>query len=644
MERKKLLIADDSEMNRAILANMLEQDFEIMEVSDGKEALAALQIYRKDLSALLLDVVMPGMDGFQVLEEMKQRQWLEDVPTVMISAETSSSYIDQAFELGAADYINRPFSATVVRRRIINTILLHTRRQEMMDILTSRVYRQEKSSEVMLSILNFAVEYRNGEGGSHMSGVEYLTGLLLRRVVEELYKGQDLAAARMTQQLEDAYAKQDFFTSLSDELWFDYTAQPSSLHLSRGLAEQTGLPSVILEPLQSPTLQMYLGKELTEGLGRQLEGLTLEETRLDLTTKLRLRGRLRRCQLSVQITWSARKQKRCAALLGKVTDIENRSQCIEQLQAEIQHAETPQALPQHSLPISASNGVIRITHHQLSHLFHTYQPLFETVRLVDPGICMQVTPGPDGPSVRENDYCYAMWCKKQRCERCISQDAVRTRQIQNKVESIGKDMYYIIAVCIEVDGTPYSLECMNPIRLDSGPSGQEEHLLNQLLMRNRQVYMDSATQVFNRRYYDEQLRELSGEYAVAMIDVDNFKQVNDRFGHAAGDAALYRVAQTMRSLLRSSDALVRYGGDEFFLLFQSLPRAVLHQKLEVLCCAVRELELPEFPELHLTISAGGVHGQGRVRDLILQADTALYEAKIKKDCVVVYEEDANEAE
>lgn len=152
----------------------------------------------------------------------------------------------------------------------------------------------------------------------------------------------------------------------------------------------------MLEPLQSPTLQMYLGKELTEGLKRQLEGLTLEETRLDLTTKLRLRGRLRRCQLSVQITWSARKQRRCAALLGKVTDIENRSQCIEQLQAEIQHAETPQTLPQPPLPISASNGVIRITHNQLSHLFHTYRPLFETVRLVDPGICVQVTPGPDG--------------------------------------------------------------------------------------------------------------------------------------------------------------------------------------------------------------------------------------------------------
>ena len=180
MERKKLLIADDSEMNRAILANMLEQDFEIMEVSDGKEALAALQIYRKDLSALLLDIVMPGMDGFQVLEEMKQRQWLEDVPTVMISAETGSSYIDQAFELGAADYINRPFATGIIRRRIINTILLHTKKQQLMDIVSNYFYRHKKTTEEMVSILSSAVEHRCCGGGRHMAGVGYLTGLLLR--------------------------------------------------------------------------------------------------------------------------------------------------------------------------------------------------------------------------------------------------------------------------------------------------------------------------------------------------------------------------------------------------------------------------------------------------------------------------------
>ena len=145
------------------------------------------------------------------------------------------------------------------------------------DALTSkRSYKQALSHEKAIEMIH------NGECGSYnplllrclddvsdtaKQGMKDAgqTVAPLRRVVEELYKGQDLAAARMTQQLEDAYAKQDFFTSLSDELWFDYTAQPSSLHLSRGLAEQTGLPSVILEPLQSPTLQMYLGKEADRG-------------------------------------------------------------------------------------------------------------------------------------------------------------------------------------------------------------------------------------------------------------------------------------------------------------------------------------------------------------------------------------------
>ncbi len=129
--------------------------------------------------------------------------------------------------------------------------------------------------------------------------------------------------------------------------------------------------------------------------------------------------------------------------------------------------------------------------------------------------------------------------------------------------------------------------------------------------------MDSATQVFNRRYYVRAAAGARGEYAVAMIDVDNFKQVNDTLRPRRRRCRPVSRGPDVRSLLRAAMRLVRYGGDEFFLLFQSLPRAVLHQKLEVLCCAVRELKLPEFPELHLTISVGGVHGQGRVRDLIL---------------------------
>lgn len=107
MERKKLLIADDSEMNRAILANILDQDYEIIEAADGREAIAALQVYHGEISALLLDIIMPEMDGFAVLEEMRAHGWLEEVPVIMISTETGTATIDHAFALGASDYISR---------------------------------------------------------------------------------------------------------------------------------------------------------------------------------------------------------------------------------------------------------------------------------------------------------------------------------------------------------------------------------------------------------------------------------------------------------------------------------------------------------------------------------------------------------
>ena len=180
MDRRKLLIADDSEMNRAMLANMLDHDFQIIEAVDGHETISALEMYEGEIAALLLDIVMPEMDGFQVLEEMQRRGWTESVPTIMISAETGSAYIDRAFELGASDYINRPFATGIIRRRIINAILLHTKKQQLMDIVSNYSYRHEKNTEEMVSILSSAVEHRCCGGGRHMAGVGYLTGLLLR--------------------------------------------------------------------------------------------------------------------------------------------------------------------------------------------------------------------------------------------------------------------------------------------------------------------------------------------------------------------------------------------------------------------------------------------------------------------------------
>ena len=205
----------------------------------------------------------------------------------------------------------------------------------------------------------------------------------------------------------------------------------------------------------------------------------------------------------------------------------------------------------------------------------------------------------------------------------------------------------MLASFIEVDGRPYSLELVKRIKSDD--MFERENVLNQLLVRNRQVYMDSVTKVYNRRYYDERLKNLEGWFSFAMIDMDNFKHINDRFGHQAGDAALYRAAQAIKSQIRSDDELVRYGGDEFFLLFRDLPQQILEKKLQSIRAALDEIVIEEYPELHISASIGGemvkkmiiggAFAAGRISRTIRRADLAMYQVKLKKDCVAIYREE-----
>ena len=230
-----------------------------------------------------------------------------------------------------------------------------------------------------------------------------------------------------------------------------------------------------------------------------------------------------------------------------------------------------------------------------------------------------------------------MWKKKRRCENCISQEVLRTHKPQTKIETRASDIYYVLASFIEVDGRPYSLELVK--RTKSDDMFERENVLNQLLVRNRQVYMDSVTKVYNRRYYDERLKNLEGWFSFAMIDMDNFKHINDRFGHQADDAALYRAAQAIKSQIRSDDELVRYGGDEFFLLFRDLPQQILEKKLQSIRATLDEIVIEEYPELHISASIGGAFAAGRILRTIRRADLAMYQAKLKKDCVAIYREE-----
>lgn len=186
--KQLIMIVDDSEMNREILASILEEDFRIIEAENGEECLHLLQKYGTEISLILLDIVMPGMNGFQVLHDMNKNHWIEDVPVIMISSEDSEESIRRAYEMGVSDYISRPFDSKVVYQRVFNTIKLYAKQRRLITLVADQVYEKEKNNQIMISILSQIVEFRNGESGLHVEHINKLTGMLLERLVQKTDK------------------------------------------------------------------------------------------------------------------------------------------------------------------------------------------------------------------------------------------------------------------------------------------------------------------------------------------------------------------------------------------------------------------------------------------------------------------------
>ncbi len=186
--KKKILIVDDSELNRALLVDMLENDFEIVEAENGMEAMAVLVEHEMEISMMLLDVVMPVMDGFEVLAMMNKKGYIKTIPVIMISAENGSSVIDRAYDLGAIDYINRPFDERTVKHRVMSNFLLTLKQKELSELLSAQIYEKEKSNSLMIEILSHIVEFRNGESGLHVLHVHTITEMVLKAIVEKTDK------------------------------------------------------------------------------------------------------------------------------------------------------------------------------------------------------------------------------------------------------------------------------------------------------------------------------------------------------------------------------------------------------------------------------------------------------------------------
>lgn len=263
--------------------------------------------------------------------------------------------------------------------------------------------------------------------------------------------------------------------------------------------------------------------------------------------------------------------------------------------------------------------------------------VFDIVRLVDVTTTTQYTLTRDGRLIAEPYECYAVWHKDRRCENCVSAKAFAKKGQLAKYEFIGKDVYYVMSKYVLVDEQPYMLEMVSRVTDETlfAAYGKSE-FVNTIEGLNKKLYTDPLTGAYNRRYYNDQLCGLlSAANSFALVDVDRFKQVNDSVGHPAGDLALKAVAGVLLCELRRTDAVIRYGGDEFFLVFHDIPRQALAKKLEAMRERVAGIVVKEYPSLRLSVSIGATCGFDDPDEVLKRADKALYQAKKRRDCVCV---------
>lgn len=181
--RKRVLIVDDVELNRFILKGILCADFDVVEAESGKEALEILRKESSEIAIVLLDIIMPEMDGFAVLTAMQKHGYMNYIPVIIISTESTAQYVDKAYEMGATDFINKPYNPNVVLHRVLNTIKLFNRQHTLMEIVTEQVYEKHRYADMMINILSTVMEMKNGESGLHILHINTITRILTENLL-----------------------------------------------------------------------------------------------------------------------------------------------------------------------------------------------------------------------------------------------------------------------------------------------------------------------------------------------------------------------------------------------------------------------------------------------------------------------------
>lgn len=782
-EKQKILIVDDSEMNRAILTGILDDGYDFLEAENGLQALDVLRAHR-DISLVLLDIVMPELDGFGVLSVMGEQHWIDQTPVIMISAESDSMLVERAYQLGATDYISRPFDKSVVRRRVMNTLMLYGKQKHLMRMITEQVYRREKSNRLMTGILSHIVEFRNAESGPHVQHIQTVSELLLRQLARktdryalteddialistasalhdigkisipdsilnkpgkltaeefevvkthaavgasilqnlpmtqdepliqvayqicrwhhERYDGhgypdglvgdqipitaqvvsladvydaltgercykkayphetavrmiqngecgvfnpllieclldiQDqlqreigtppearnfsLAAQRISDHMvrEDdlpfennlqyrlAYEreKQTFFAPFAGGLQFDYNIRQDKASVSDYTADPVCENRTFTA---DALLRLYaVSPEDSSRLRDAAKQTTPESPDASISATVTVRGEKTLCRIAIRTLWSRESIRRMIGVVGYVVPIGT----------------------DHSAAPALSLRMNNITGLRARTILQELQLYFDKVRLVTPEDHGVYKLNEDGSLKRRERPCYAIWGSEQACRNCAGCKALSDKNRVVKLELTKTGIYQVIAKSVVVEGRPFVLELIS--RSDVGiwfDSHGKKILLEKY---GRDFYTDALTGAYCRQYFEDQRASLQGEDGVAMIDVDHFKEINDAYGHPVGDVALKKIVGAILSCIRSTDMLIRYGGDEFLVIFPQIQKDAFTLKMRYIQDVVSRLAVDGYPDIRLSVSIGGVHRVEPLTEAIRQADQLMYRDKANK--------------
>ena len=783
MERQTILIVDDAEMNRMMLSDMLGDQYDYVEAADGREALRILE-KNVSIDLILLDINMPEMNGFEVLEEMNRYHWIDEVPVIMITAEESVESMEHAYSLGVTDYIPRPFNVYIVRRRVENTLNLYVNQKRLMRLVSDQIAEKEENNTLMVSILSNVVEIRNHESGDHIRNIRRITELLLHQLVQktkayhlseedialiktasslhdigkitipeeilnkpgkltkeefEIMKTHSAAGAQILEQMKYGQDKPlyryaleicrwhherwdghgypdglmgeeipisaqivaiaDVYDALTSERCYkkayDHTTAINMIlngecgafnplllecltetaaqlrivtgvngdvmpyrfelnRLSEEILAHADLPKNdrvqnLLDTMQeridffasiSGGIQFeydsvsrladvtnwneppqyrhsvknvtrvndfrYLSQHDFKRLRDAMDATTKENPEFAMSILFPVGNEYHWCDLRVRTLWSDLRPDHYIAAVGQLLD--------PQMKEE-------KEFPSQGGPLDSTSPVV------LQNI-HCLQSVFDIVRLIDPTTYEVLELDEAGVLRHSKQHCAAFWNNEGTCANCTSARAYAQKSTLNKLEFTSTDMYFVVSKYLNLNGTPCVLELLS--RLDEGrwiDANGTRLLLDRNHDGNMDLFLDPVTDTYSRRYYETYRAHLEGMESIAIIDANRFKQVNDSFGHPAGDDVLREIARAIKDCIRKTDILIRYGGDEFLLLFPKMSEEILERKMQEISAAVENIRIADYPELRLSISIGGVTGVHPITEAIRQADLRMYAQK-----------------